>query len=247
MKFLPIRFYIFYLLLCIPGMGFSQSAIPVTPLRDALRTKLPPLSDLIDSALAHDPHFQVRNLQVSANQYKVNEVQNQWLRNFGLQGNLGYGTFDYLYNNTLGGQTPSAYTSSQTLTQYGVGAYIRFPIYDLIGRNNELRLAKTEKLQAGQMAEAREREVRQQVIVQYNDLIEKQSVLRIQVKYVETSRINMQMAEKEFSNGVISISEFTRISEIVNRAETGFESAKMSFQTAFMLFEETVGMKLNIE
>jgi hypothetical protein len=80
----------------------------------------------------------------------------------------------------------------------------------------------------------------------YYDLIEKQNVLKIQVKYVETSRINMQMADKDFGNGVISISEYTRISEIVNRAETGFESAKMSFQTAFLMLEETVGIKLNI-
>ena len=196
--------------------------------------------------MANDPYVQFRQLQLSVNTFKVKEVQYEWTRNLGLQANLGYGTFDYLYNNTLGGQTPPTYTTQQNLTQYGVGAYIRFPIFDVIGRNNQISLAKTETLQAGQMIEVQAREVRERVIMQYNNLIEKQHLLKILVKYVETSRINMQMAEKEFANGVISISEFTRISEIVNRAETEFESSKMEFQTAHMLLEETVGIKLNI-
>ncbi len=246
MNYIRTGFCLILVILFSASPVFAQKAKPFDPLTDEIRDRLPSLSNLLDSARAHDPYISFRNLQISVNDCRVKETQGQWLRNFGLQGNLGYGTFDYLYNNTLGGQTPANYTTTQTLTQYGVGAYVRFPIFDIVGRNNLVRMAKTESLQAKQMVEVQARDLRERVISRYNDLVMKQHLLKILGKYVETSRINMQMAEKEFANGTITLTEFSRITEIATRAETDFESTRMDFQTAYMLLEEVVGIKLNI-
>ncbi|MCX6252600.1 MAG: TolC family protein [Bacteroidetes bacterium] len=228
------------------GFVFSQAKPTFDPFTDEIKDKLPPLSTLLDSAIAHDPYVHFRNLQIVVNNSKLKSSQNLWLQNLGVQADVRYGSFDIFSTNTAEGQSPSIFATKRNETNYGLGAYIKFPLYDIFNRRNEVKLAKIETLQAKQLVEEQAKEVRQRVIMQYNDLIVKQHLLKIQVKYLETSRINMQMAEKQFVNGVISIAEFARISEIINRAETDFENSKMNFQTAYMLLEETVGMKFNI-
>ena len=229
-----------------PGVVFSQSRSTFDPLSDEIKDKLPSLSILLDSAVKHDPYVHFRNLQTVVNTSKLKSSQNYWLRNFGLQADFRYGSYDIFSNNTAEGQTSTLFATKRNETNYGLGAYIKFPIIDVINRRNEVRLAKTEIAQAEQMVEVQEKEVREKVITQYNDLIMRQHVLKIFGKYLETSRISLQMAEKEFVNGSISVAEFSRISEIVNKAETEYEGSKMAFQTAYMLLEETVGMKFNI-
>ena len=54
------------------------------------------------------------------------------------------------------------------------------------------------------------------------------------------------MADKEFQNGVIPVGEYSRISEIVSRAEVDFETAKTDYNTAYMILEELVGYKFNL-
>ena len=226
---------------------FSQTKPAFDPYTDEIKDKLPPLSVLIDSAIATDPNVQFKMSQKIVEHCKLKEVQYNWSRNMGLDANLGYGTFDYLYNSSLGGNnTPSTYTTSQNLNQYGVGAFIRFPVFDLMDRRNQIKIAKITITQSQQMIEERIKEIRNLVISQYNNLIVKQHLLKIHQKALETTRINMQMAENEFTNGTISLTEYSRISEIVSSEEAAFETSKMDFQNAYMLFEELVGMKLNI-
>ena len=88
--------------------------------------------------------------------------------------------------------------------------------------------------------------MREKVITQYNDVLLKQRLLIIKSKYLETSKINMQMAEKGFMNGTISVDDYSRVSEIASNTEADFETTKMEFMTAYMLLEETTGMRFNI-
>jgi len=246
MKFDRSFLLLLFFIVLTNGSVFSQIKQTFDPFTDEIKDKLPPLSILLDSAIANDPSIHFRNLQITVNNCKVKIAQTDWSRNLGLQANLGYGTIDYLNNSTIGGSTPSSYTTSQNLTQYGLGAYVRFPAADVVGRKNLIKLAKAETDQAEQMVEQQTRELRQKVIAQYNDVIVKQQLLKIRLKYLETSRISMQLAEKEFANGTISVTEFTRLTEIVTHSETDFEIVKMDFKTAYMLLEEMVGMKFNI-
>ena len=77
-------------------------------------------------------------------------------------------------------------------------------------------------------------------------MIVKHKLLKIKSKYAETAKINMEMAEKQFLNGVVSVAEYSAITEIVSRSEADYESSKMDFRTAFMILEEIVGIKFNL-
>ena len=54
------------------------------------------------------------------------------------------------------------------------------------------------------------------------------------------------MAEKEFQNGIIPIGTYSSISQTAGNTEITFQEAMSEFKTAYMILEEIVGFKFNI-
>jgi len=234
---------IIFIFLCISNV---RAQVVFDPLNSDISQSLLPLNSLIDSALEHDPYVHFRDLQLIVNNAKLKADRSQWARNLGIQSDIRYGTFDNFSMNTSEGQSPASFATRSNQTNYGIGAYIKFPIYDVLNRKNQINLAETELEQAQSMAEVQRNEVRQLVIRQYNDLVLKNRLLKIRAKHLETARVNYIMVEKEFQNGVVDVTEFSRISEITARAESDFESVRIEFITAYLVLEEIVGFKFNI-
>jgi outer membrane protein TolC len=216
------------------------------PINVEIGSLLPPLDVLIDSALAHNPSVKFQELQILINNCEVKAQRMQWMRNMGFQTDVRYGTFNNFSTNTAEGQVTDLMASRSNQTNYGIGGYIKFPLFDFAGRKNQINLSQFELEQAKQMAEVQRNEVRQLVIKQYNDMILKHKLFRNKLKYRETSRISMEMAENEFKNGVIPIGEYSRISEIESRADGDYESARIDFITSYLILEEIVGVKFNL-
>jgi outer membrane protein TolC len=241
----PIR--LFFLTSCFllwnQGILSAQVEQEFTLYTDDISHFLPPLSELMDSAMANNHTVQFRDLQLIIDRCKLKANKKEWTRNLGIQADIRYGTFDNYSTNSTTDQSLSTYATTRNEFKWGYAAYINMPLYTLVNRKNQMKLATTELEQAKKMAEAQRDEVRQLVIRQYHDVILKQRLLKIKSKLRETSAINMQMTEKDFANGVIQTSEYARISEIVSRAEADFESAQIDFQTSYLILEEIVGMK----
>lgn len=234
------------LVFLFPHAGTAQQQRKFDPLRDDITQLLPPLSALLDSAFIHDPGLKFSELQSIIDKGNLRTFQTQWTQDLGVQANAGYGTFDYLYNNNVGGSTQQTTTLKQNESQYGVGGFFRLPLSDLVNRKNQIRIAKAMIQQAQTLSETRKNEIRELVIKQYNDMVVKQRVLKIKSKYLETSRINTQMAEKGFVKGAISVDDYSRVSEIGSRTETDFETARMDFINSYMIMEVMTGLKFNI-
>jgi outer membrane protein TolC len=226
--------------------AFPQKAeLPEDELFDPSNA-FPPMRVMIDSAIKRSAMVRYSNQEINSKEYNLKSQETSWTKNVGIQADTRYGTFDNFSTNTAEGQNPSVLATKTSQFNYGVGAYVKVPFYDIFNHKNQINQAKTELSQAVSMADAQRDAVTQMVIRQYNDLIMKQRLLRIKSQNFESSKINMEMAEKEFKTGVINLSEFVRISDIVSRAETDYEAAKADFITAYMLLEEITGIKFNI-
>ena len=239
-------FLLLFLGLLSPGTGIAQQGSEFDPVRDEISSRIPPLQTLIDTAIARDPYVKFRNLQLIINECKLRASQYDWTRSLGIQFNLGYGNFYNYSSSATTGVTPHDVATNRSETKYNGAFYIYMPLYMVIGRRSQIILAKTEIEQSQNMAEVQRNETRQLVIRQYNDLILKQRLFKLKLKYLETARINLQIVEKEFTNGVIAVTEYTRISEIVSRAEADYEGCRIDFLTAYMVLEEVVHIKFNI-
>ena len=94
---------------------------------DDITQMLPPMSALLDSAFTHDPGLKFTELQYLIDKGNLHTNQAQWTQDLGLQANAGYGTFDYLYNNNIGGTDSANHHFKTKETQYGVGGFFRLP------------------------------------------------------------------------------------------------------------------------
>lgn len=224
----------------------AQQKKPFNLLTDNIESVLPPLSALIDSAIKHSPAIKSTELQVKIKQYKLAIDKSIWTKNLGLQTDVRYGTFDNFSTNTSEGQTPSTQATMNSQFNYGVGAFIKIPIFEGLSRGNMLKSDKLEIEQTKYISEAQNNDLKQMVIKQYNDLILKHKIFVIKTKYAETIKINMQLAEKEFQNGVLNLDSYSRVCDTYARSEADYESVKMDFRTAYQTFEVLVGYKLNI-
>ena len=233
-------------ILIIGLTGFAQQNKEPDLMNDNIESMLPPLETIIDSAIAKNPFVKFRDLQITVNTHKLKSDRADWTRDIGFQTDVRYGTFDNFASNVVQGQNPALISTRNTQTNYGVGAYIRIPFYDFLNRKNQIKLSKAEIEQAKSYSMVQRNELRQLVIRQYNEVIIKQRLLRIKTKYTETSIIHMQMVEKQFISGAITLTEYSSLSEIASRAESDLESSKMEFRTAYMILEEIVGMKFNL-
>lgn len=226
------------LLLIGNGTLEAQTETITTGEEDAL--VLPPLAVLIDSAVKRSGMVNYRIWETRIKEAAKVSSQNFWYRNLGVQADTRFGTFDnFLTNNN--GSTSTLLASRSQQFNYGIGAFIKIPLGDIIDRKNQIKKAENEIEQAKSAVVSQEEQIRQIVIKQYNELLLRQRLLKIRAVTYSNARVNMDMVEKEFRNGVIPVLEYARVSEIVSRAAIDFETAKTEYVTAKMLLEDMTG------
>ena len=247
MKFLLYSILVVFLFGFLSCPANAQATKPVEEHSVYDSISIPPLSMMIDSAIAHNAMLKYFEYGIEAKKISLSADGKSWTKNFGLQADVRYGSFDNFSTNTAEGQSPSLLATKTNQTNFGVGAYLKLPLSDFINHKNLIQLAKAEMHQAESMADVQRDEIRQMVVKQYNDLILKLSLLQIKAKNLETSRINLVMAEKEFQNGIIPLGTYANISQTAGDSEINFVEAKVEFKTAYMLLEELVGFKFHIK
>ncbi len=240
-------FYILILSLLMECLIFidvySQKTEHPDSITISIASSLPPLSVLIDSAINHNAMMKFRNLDVITKEYNIKSQNSYWIKNLGIQADARYGTFDNFSTNTSEGQNPSLLATRSTQMNYGIGAFVKLPFYDLLNRKNQMKMARLELSQARSMVDAQRDEIRQTVIRLFNDVLLKQRLLEIKSKNLGNARINMAMVEKQFQNRTVDIAEYARISEIAGRAEADYEAARSDYITAYMILEEITGFE----
>jgi len=230
---------------CIAFQLLAQEAEAQDSLSFEYTFNLPPLGALIDSAMKYYPMIKIRNQAIEAKEANLKSQQISWVKNFGIQSDIRYGTFDIFSTTTAEGQNPAMYASQNNQLNYGIGAFLKIPIYEIVNRKYQVNQAKSELNQAISMADAQLSELRQLVIKQYNEVLLKQKLLKIQSKKLSNARINMNMVETQFRNGQIPVDEYVRILDMSSGAEANYESSKSELTVSFMILEEIVGFKIN--
>lgn len=217
----------------------SIKKIPDT-LFEKIEIDFPPLMDLIDSAIKHNAMIGYRGQEIAAKKENIKTQQNYWLRNLGLQADTRYGTFDNFSTiANVGSTTLQSITNRQL--NYGVGLFIKLPVFDVVNRKTQIKQAKAEMEQAYYLQQAQEDEIRLIVIKQYEDILLRQKLLSIKSQNLGSATVNYEMVEKEFRNGIIPTAEYVRLSDMTTRIKSEYEIAKSDFIVAKKILEAIVG------
>ncbi|MEL1239925.1 TolC family protein [Flavobacterium flavipallidum] len=224
--------------ICLFGVTISKAQSNNSEIKEDI--ELPSLQRIIDSVLNRNAMLKYRNQHIGVKETTLASEKIYWTRNFGIQADSKYGNLNNFSTNS-DAQGNTAVLTTSTQFNYSVGVYLKFPIFDFINRKHQVGLAKLEVEEAKSMAKSQEDEIRQTVIKMYQDLILKQKVLKIKAKTLADGKVNMQMVEREFRNGVVPVAEYVRITSIASNVEVDYELAKSEFITAKKLLEDMAG------
>lgn len=235
--------------LCLISLFSSVRAQDYSQLSDAVAqypdiTKLlPPLRVLLDSAEMNSPMLKFYDADIIISNLKVKIEKRDWMRYLGFEGGVRYGLLDNVVFSSYFGQNMNNFNSE---TRYNVGLFVKIPIMSLVDKSG-VKMSRQEVEKSKQLHERTLNELRQLVIVQYNNLIKSHRSLRIRFEHVATYEVQMLRAEQDFLNGNIPISEYSRLNEMLTTSKLNLEENKIEFITAFQLLQEVVGMELHLK
>jgi outer membrane protein TolC len=228
--------------------GFSQiqadSAI-FEAIKDDIAKKLPPLESLIDLAIANAPEIDLEELKATRAKYDIKTERRVWTEHIGIEGIFNYGHWFYNDRDELTRLNRFYLTESRRMN-YGVGIYIKFPLYFLIDRKNNINKKKKELEIAMIQKDIKIKELRKKVIELYYELLDQQRKLKGSMLYQQASELMMQNATNSFLNGEIPPEEYNRQLDYKTRGDQAYGENVRLFNIAYVLLEEIVGVKFNL-
>lgn len=243
----------------IPSLCVGQeSSIPVkptneeanqtiNPLTDDIIARIPPLEDLIDSAIYHAPLLKSQDADIAIWKYKTITARREWMQNFYIDGLLQKDIWDAYTSNQISGtpNNPPILTYQDSYRALG-SVSIRIPMDDFWDRRNRVKTATKEIEKSMAIKDNLILEIRKTMVLLYNQLIVSQRKLKISNENVITNSLQKDMAEKEFLNGQATLYEVARINEMYRRAVYDFEDARIELYNSYSLLQEICGMKFNV-
>jgi outer membrane protein TolC len=210
--------------------------------------ELPPLSELLASAEKNSPVIDQSNADVSISKRNVKTEKRNWMQYLSLQSDLRHGMFDNLIlSNGVNSQNLSNSTSNAVQTRYSVGVSLQLPLTAITERRNNIKIAETEQEKSVQERRSAVMQLRQQVITQYGEVIKDHRLMVVSNATLNSFNLQEIEAQKEFVNGKITIEELARLRQLQTKAQEDFETNQSAFQTAFLILQETVGIKLKLK
>lgn len=235
--------------LCLISLFSSVRAQDYSQLSDAVAqypdiTKLlPPLRVLLDSAEMNSPMLKFYDADIIISNLKVKIEKRDWMRHMGFEAGIRYGLLDNVVFSSYFGQNMNNFNSE---TRYNIGLFVKIPIFSLADKSG-VKIGRYEVEKSKQLHERTLNELRQLVIVQYNNLIKSHRSLIVRYEHVATYEVQMLRAEQDFINGIIPIAEYARLNDMLTTAKLNLEDNKIEFITAFQLLKEIVGMQLELK
>lgn len=213
----------------------------IDPISTDIVNIIPPLSVLIDSAF-NLPSIKVREADLAYKKAVITTTKRNLLKAIGFESYYSYGTSDIYSVSSI---NTSLNTSQLTSSRYGIGTSFRISLYDLIERKNTIKVDKIRYEQSYYEKENEKLQVRKQIITMYYDLILLQKKLKLSHQSFVDAQTQTAMAEKEFSQGELSISELANLRDMKLKSQMLVDSYWSEFMVAYTLLQEVTGIKFS--
>lgn len=223
-----------YILLSTLAFGaFAQATKPKLTAMDTVAMDLvkflPPLNELIDSALVHSPEIGFYNARIKQKEFEVQSEKLDWAKDLYVGAQYNYGNL----GNTFLNQLNLGY-------QYSVG--IRMPLSTIVGRGNRIGAREAEREAEIHKRDELRLAVTEKVIGEYNKLLLLQRLLKIQSEAKESAELIMEMAETRFRDGELSLDQLGANTELKAKYSVEYEELRTEFNNTYFRLERLVGV-----
>lgn len=201
----------------------------VDTIKVTLNSFIPPVNILLDTALKHSPKLAFYEAVVKQREYEVGVAEKYWMHGI-----------------RLGGQAQAGNLGSQVLNDINLGyigaVWVQIPLSSIIGRPDEIGAAKSILEGARYQKDEIEREIIEEVLEEFNQLLLSQRLLRIKADARETAILLMEMAEKGFEDGDLSVSDLARTTDLKSKILTEYELVRTDYENSYHRLERLVGL-----
>lgn len=223
-----------FLLLGITGLKAQSDTLGPMPPTTDIGDLLPPLSLLIDSALANAPEMRMADASVANSEYSVQHSREDWTELVYLNGRYTYGQF-------IGNDAFGLGFAGGPRGGYQVFAGVRVPLSYFVSRSERLGMMESELALQRQSRRQTERMVREKVIETYNELLLLQKLINITGEARESAELQYQIAEDSFREGQISLEELGRSTDMRAKFASEYEKLRSQFSATYTRLERLVG------
>lgn len=201
--------------------------------RRNLISLLPPLSLLIDSAIAYSPDITMAEASLERSEYQVQIGSKDWTEIVGFSGRYTYGQF--VANDGVG------IGFSQPAGGFQVFAGFNVPLSYFANRHERQGILLAEMEMEKQMIRRTEMEIRDLVIKTYNELVLLQRLINITAEARESAILQYQMAETRFREGELTLDELGSATDMRANFASEYEKLRAEFSQVYSDLERLVG------
>ncbi len=232
-----IKSAILAMVVLLVSPAFSQTrADTIADSSSDIMDFLPPLSVIIDSALANSPDVHYFESLMESTEYDVSLEKKSWSSDIRFQG--GY-NWNYGNQLLLAGVNTGDATSNEG---YNYGVAISVPLSTWYTRSD--RVKRAEALRGGQQAKVNQASqiVKEEVITTFNELLLMQRLLKISSESRESSQLILEEAEQKFKDGEIGLEELVGAADYKTRSAMEYEQTRTAFSNAYTRLERLTGV-----
>lgn len=230
--------------------GFSSAQVDADSLNVAqndaeidfinLQDYLPPLSILIDSAIANSPEVQSAQNQLKMQEYNAGVIRKDWANFISFQGQYFYNSIE---RNTLS-DNGLLIPANQTLG-YRFGANASIPLTVFYGRKDRVKMAEAQIEAQESELNIRQRMIKEEVINTYNQLLLTQRLVSIMTEAKNSASLILEMSEERFRDGELTIDQLGATTNLKATYDANYEQMRTEFSTTYAKLERLVGVPLS--
>jgi outer membrane protein TolC len=196
---------------------------------------------LIDTALANSAQLESRDQLIRMKQNELAKLKNDWADLFGLYASTSYGNGSISSTQSI---VTDVILSNQSTFRFGVGLSVSLaPGYWLKRKNEKQIRASSIKFESA-MRRQDERFIKEALVNIYLTLEYHRETFLIANANYEANHTTVQLAEKRFLAGDVSIDVYNNIRLLHNKMRIEIEQYKRYLRKAYMDLELLVGSPL---
>jgi len=204
-----------------------------------LQSQLLPFDDILTIAINNSPTVRFQGDLIDNAQAQLEMGRRQWTNNI-----VGFASYSGGNQNlvTSDNQTAGSNAYSNLSSGYRAGIQLNLPLYELVGRKSKLKSYKSELKSTEDKKDESILALKHDLIQAYYSLMYYSNLLNIRSEAKQTTINQYQIAQKQFKDGIIDITELSRIKTFEVNARADYEDAKKQFSTNYFQFEAMVGV-----
>jgi len=244
--------YIFILLLI---QGFTVKLLSQTNsgnsellLNDTITIdrNIPDMNVFIESALQNSPILKVSDRQIEQLFEKIKKEKKSWADFIFIDANARYGLFNQVTISDVAtsGTVDLGIKSAKEQFNYFAGLTFRIPISNFINKKSDLKILNEDLEQGKFKREQLKQELKQLVIDEYYRLINLNQSLQLNQNIVQSSKLILTKAQKDISNGLISLFDYNTYLISKEKAEENYYKIQSEYLAQYYKIQIITGLNL---